>query len=310
MTFRIRHPLPDDAPLVAALSRGVGAARPETEEFWRKAAEETEASRCFVAEDETTHAVIGYISARPDLPARPDILKFRLFLGVAEAHRGQGVASHLYQTLLDQAQKLGTEAFRTRVRLPQEPGLFAFWKQRGFREDHRMAHLERDITLQDRELPVPDNLPIVTLTEELRRNPTCAEEIVALENLCYADTPYYAGDPFVPATVEQFKQVRADPLILPDGFFLAVREGQYVGLSYVAKDPEDPKRLVQRYTGVHPSYRRQGVALVLKHAVLRYASLQGYKRTKTTTASPGMLALNLRLGYVPVAEELRLYLPL
>lgn len=309
MSNRIRRSTPDHAGAVAALSRIVCPARPEPEEDWRRGAEEPDQPRHFVAERSDSGDLIGYACLRPDLPLQPQSTKFRLHLGVAEPHRGAGVGADLYRTVLERAASLGATALRARVRPVTEPSLFAFLQRRGFTEDHRIFHLERQIVAGDDRLGgVPDGLTIVTLADELLRDPNCPAALHTLQNLCFADTPYYAGDPFVAPSFEQFEKTLKDPLILPDGFFLAVCDGRYVGLSYMAKDPEDASRLHQRYTGVHPDYRRQGVALALKQATIRYAHRHGYDRIKTTTASPGMLAVNRQVGFEPTAYEARMQL--
>jgi RimJ/RimL family protein N-acetyltransferase len=90
------------------------------------------------------------------------------------------------------------------------------------------------------------------------------------------------------------------PDSLPDAFFI-VRDGmRYVGMSYLHRDLDDPRRLLQRITAIHAEYRGRGIALALKLKTIEYAQQHGFHEIRTAVESnnPSMLAINAKLGFV------------
>jgi GNAT superfamily N-acetyltransferase len=85
---------------------------------------------------------------------------------------------------------------------------------------------------------------------------------------------------------------------LPDACFVAVREQQYLGLSFMLPGSE-PNTLLQKLTGVATEARGQGVAKALKLATLEYARQQQVEQIITwiETNNPAMLHLSDRLGF-------------
>lgn len=59
------------------------------------------------------------------------------------------------------------------------------------------------------------------------------------------------------------------PLMLPDCFFVAIRNGEYVGLIYAFRHPERADVLAHHFTGVRRDQRRLGIGLALKSLVTR-----------------------------------------
>lgn len=88
--------------------------------------------------------------------------------------------------------------------------------------------------------------------------------------------------------------------VLPDAFFIAVLNGEYVGYSKhtTFNDPADILRIGQ--TGVKRAYRRRNIALALKLRGIAYAKANGFTRVRTVNESSnrGILVLNDRLGFV------------
>jgi GNAT superfamily N-acetyltransferase len=58
-------------------------------------------------------------------------------------------------------------------------------------------------------------------------------------------------------------------------------------------------------TGTLPEFRRRGLARLVKLATIRWAAEHGIAAIQTGNSheNPGILALNARLGYRPVATE-------
>ena len=97
-----------------------------------------------------------------------------------------------------------------------------------------------------------------------------------------------------------------DPTILHDAYFIAVRGGEYVGLSEWGRDP-DGDVLQGGLLGVRRSHRGQGLALAMQLRAIAYAREHGYPVLKTCTAvqnSP-MQALFNKLGFARDPEWLQ-----
>ncbi|MCA9923013.1 MAG: GNAT family N-acetyltransferase, partial [Anaerolineales bacterium] len=86
---------------------------------------------------------------------------------------------------------------------------------------------------------------------------------------------------------------------LPDGFFVAVKGEEYIGLSHVLVS-EKGVSLYQGLTGVKPQYRRCGIGLAMKMRGIAYAQVHGYAliMAENDAKNIPMLAMNERLGFV------------
>ena len=86
---------------------------------------------------------------------------------------------------------------------------------------------------------------------------------------------------------------------LPDGFFVAVKGDEYIGLSHVLES-EKGISLYQGLTGVKPPYRRHGIALAMKIRCIAYAQANGYTliTAENDAKNIPMLSMNERLGFI------------
>ena len=85
-----------------------------------------------------------------------------------------------------------------------------------------------------------------------------------------------------------------------EAFFIAVApDGSYAGVSMLFH-PQAGDHLNTGLTGVHPAWRRCGIALTLKRQAIAYAKTLGVPEIRTDNASTnvGMLAINESLGFV------------
>jgi mycothiol synthase len=321
MEITIRRPEPHDTDQVRAISNAIYPERPEAASFWEaiagtaaavEAAESTntatapapgEQSVAFVAL--AGGAVVGYASLRLESGFPRQWHYGRLTLGVAAAHRRQGIGSRLLTRIL--AETAGYAELRIRVK-DSETEALAFLQRRGFHEHQRMLHLVQDLTALPHltPQPLPEGITITTLEAELAENPDPWLAIHELENACFADIP--SGDPFAPPPYDGFLRMMADPNILRDCFFLAKAGARYVGLSFAARLADQPDTLGHRFTGVLREYRGQGVAAGLKLAVTAYARSHGYTRVITATldANSPMRAVNEALGFRRAYSEVRM----
>jgi GNAT superfamily N-acetyltransferase len=89
------------------------------------------------------------------------------------------------------------------------------------------------------------------------------------------------------------------PGAIPAAIFVARDGARIVGVSSIVQRPDGDARVED--TGVLPSYRRRGIARVLKLLATRYARDHGIPRihTDNNLINVGMLALNRELGFRP-----------
>jgi GNAT superfamily N-acetyltransferase len=88
------------------------------------------------------------------------------------------------------------------------------------------------------------------------------------------------------------------PNLLPDAYFVAVHDGNYVGTSalWASQAGSD---LYTGLTGVKRAYRQKGIALALKLRGIAYARAHAHPLIKTWNESNNraILSINERLGY-------------
>lgn len=296
--LRIRSPQPQDAEAVVAISRECYPERPEDPQAWMNAVPE----RYFVGADPGGE-VIAYGCLRPDLYRFLDIPKYRLHLAVRRDRRGQGAGRRMYLALEQALAALRATDVRVRVR-DSETDALAFLERRGYVERQRMLALALNVAEALR--PACPDVEILTLKQELERRPDCLEAVHALHNAFSADIP--TADPTPPLGFEEFGRQLQDPNMPPDAFFLAIVGDRYAGYSNLGTLPDQPHVLGQRITGVHPDFRRCGIALALKARTIEYARTHGYTRivTNTNAENTGMQAVNFAFGFTVQFAEIRL----
>lgn len=103
------------------------------------------------------------------------------------------------------------------------------------------------------------------------------------------------------------KLVLEDDTLLPEGYVVAVQDGEYLGMSQLVSDRASDV-LYTGLTGVRREWRRRGLALAMKVRVLSWAKAQGYPTVKTGNEerNVGMLAINERLGFVSEPAGIKL----
>jgi GNAT superfamily N-acetyltransferase len=102
-------------------------------------------------------------------------------------------------------------------------------------------------------------------------------------------------------TAEEFGAwVNDSPVALPEAYFVVLDGPRYVGQSFVQRHDEAPDVLRQEVTGVLPPYRGRGLAQALKALTIDYARRHCFRAIRTWVESnnPGMIAINLKFGFV------------
>ena len=296
--FVIRELRREDPPAVAKLELELVPDQVLTPELlWQRASRtiEREQLRVWVAELDGEIAAYAHASFEWSVPTPG---KGRFWIGVLPAARGRGVGTALYEEALGHLRSHG--AWRARTSVDDDPNGTRFLERRGFERSKvdRVSALE----LAGAELPepsVPKGFEVAPLGQARNRENDLYEICVAGE----IDMP---GDE--PETELSFEDWRQDdygsPALSDEGSFVALAGDRAVSLAFLTIDPE--RRLAyNQMTATLPEFRRRGLALAVKLAAARWAVQNGYERivTENEATNAGMLALNERLGYRPLYDQ-------
>jgi len=203
--------------------------------------------------------------------------RYRFDLAVRPEWRRQGIATQLLSRLLSDARQLGATGLQARVRDDKLEAL-EFIRRQGFHESHRMGAYRIDFTDARERHKFPEAFTRlhdrgikVTNLAAAREHSHYLEEFHQLYSAARDGWPDPDPDPAGPTPV---------PL---------------ARLSFFAIG-----------TAVHPAYRRQGIATLLKAASIADAQRRGLHGQTTSTASPAMQSVLTKLGYTRRWSEIRL----
>ena len=148
------------------------------------------------------------------------------------------------------------------------------------------------------ERAVAAGVRISTLADEMKVDPDAVRKAYELHAEARIDVP--GLDPATPSPFERFEEeVLRAPWALPEAYFIATRDGRYVGESALAKEGTDPAVIHQQLTGVLSDERGKGIAMALKLRTVEYARSHGFRQIRTWNDSLNrpMLAINEALGF-------------
>jgi GNAT superfamily N-acetyltransferase len=288
-----------DAEAAARLQIAVNPHQVVTAELvWHRASRriEREQRRTWVAE--LDGEITGFAEAGFEWSV-PTPGKGRFWIGVAPERRGRGIGGELYGHVADYLRSRG--AWRLRTWVDADPAGTRFLEQRGFEP----GSVDRVSALD----PAAAHLPEPRLPEGFRLAPLAdvRDRVDDLFAICAAGELDMPGDePETELTLEDWKQDDFAPAALSnEGSFIALSGELAVSLALLAVDLE--RRLAyNRMTATLPGYRRRGLALAVKAASARWAAATGFDRllTENDADNVGMLALNDRLGYRPLYDQI------
>ena len=184
--------------------------------------------------------------------------------------------------------KTGLEVWTT----TQTPDVVAWLEPRGYEEVRRYVISELDVEAAPD--PQPPRFALTTFAER----PELAGELFALARVAYADQPGRAESQIDEGWYEW--GLRAHPA---DAYFIAVTDDRLLGYGYLELDGGQWKH---GFMAVARAARGRGVAGAIKRAQIAWAKANGVEtlRTANETRLDSMLALNSRLGYRPLYEEI------
>lgn len=295
---------------LAALATPAGAEPAARARAWRQADARSDPQRRtirFVAIDPATRQLIGYAAfwwVR--------LQKFRLDLQIVPSWRRRGVGGRLMRRALDELALRGAASVQARTSEEDLESLTFLWRH-GFVETQRMYHLALDVPAVDitpwrgleRRL-VMQGISISTLAYERAHDPAAPRKLYDLHMAVLPDVPDPDPAPASTITFENYFRRFEQDAIVPDGFLIAKRGGQYIGYSGLLELADEPGWLYSAGTAVRPEARRQGLATALIVRTVAYAQSRGCPRLLINTASPPLLALSLRLGFRRERADVRL----
>jgi GNAT superfamily N-acetyltransferase len=223
-------------------------------------------------------------------------------------HRGIGTA--LWTATSAVARNAGKTGLQTGVSESQADGV-AWLLGRGFEivERDKVVRLE----LAGLAIPAIDPPPGIRLTT-LAADPGLVAGVHAIATEAYADIPV-ADEPVVVGTLEEFlaRDVRREG-IPPDAFTIALdaATGDVAGWAALLLAPGRSTVAWHNMTAVARAFRGRGVANALKRATIAWAIEHGLEALETGNdeANAPMRAVNAKLGYRPMPDELSLRGPL
>ena len=230
---------------------------------------------------------------------------FFVSIEVLPDHRNRGIGSSLYETILQGLKPFNPLALRTFARQDQ-PESIRFLETRGFKEVIRDIESELDVQSFNPsrfaghlERFQEHGIQIKTLPQ-LESDPGRNEKLYDLDWEISLSVPGDLAAGMSRRGLERYVEYAINgPNVLPEGFFIAVKGDEYVGLSHVLSS-EKGISLYQGLTGVQPAYRRLGLGLSMKLCAIEFARLNGYLRIRAENDARNlpMLSMNEKLGYV------------
>jgi mycothiol synthase len=231
--------------------------------------------------------------------------KFILWIGVRPEHQRCGIGSMLYETIMHGLQPFDPLALRATATedLIQSK---KFLEKRGFQEVIRDIRSELDVQAfdQTRFTGLEDGFRAngveIKILPELANDPDRNRKLYDLDWEISLSVPGDLAAGMGRRGLDKYVEYAiTGPYALPEGFFVAVKGDEYIGLSHVLS-LEKGVSLYQGLTGVKPQYRRLGIGLAMKVRAIAYAKTTGHTiiMAENDAKNSPMLAMNERLGYI------------
>jgi mycothiol synthase len=230
--------------------------------------------------------------------------KFMLWIGVRPEHQGGGIGGRLFESIMSGLQPFDPLAIRTSA-TEDRPQSRRFLEKRGFQEVIR--DIRSELNVQDFDLGRftgleerfrDKGIQIKTLPE-LEADPDRDRKLYDLDWEMSLAVPGDLAAGIGRRGLEKYAAYAiSGPSALPEGFFVAVKGDEYVGLSHVLSSRKGVS-LYQGLTGVKPAYQRMGIGLAMKVRGIAYAKSTGHATilAENDAKNSPMLAMNKKLGF-------------
>jgi len=226
-------------------------------------------------------------------------------ISVLPAFRRRGVGSAILAAIGGVAREAGKSTLIGRTSADR-PEAIEFAEHRGFRETERMKAVR--LELAGLEPPAVDPIEGIQITS-LAERPDLVPGVYAVAIEAFPDIP--GEGPVAPESLDAFREREVDrPGVPAGGFAVAVESGsdRVVGYASLLLTPGRPEVAWHDMTAVARAWRGRGIARALKLATIRWAASSGLQALEgaNDVANAPMRAVNRRLGYQPLPDEIML----
>ena len=232
--------------------------------------------------------------------------KFWLYVQVHPDHQKRGIGTALYDHTVETLAEKNPTILDSFLREDKTAGL-RFLKTRGYEQIMRGQNSR--ITLADfdpsKHADVvkrvsESGIRIIPLEELKGEDPDWRTKLYELDWVLSLDVPE-VDEPVKREFDIYCKQTFDKPTFFPEGFFVALDGGEYVGVSMLELNLANPTKLQTDLTGVIRSHRRRGIATALKvHALSKAKTTEAqFVETDNEENNP-MYTLNVKLGFKPI----------
>jgi GNAT superfamily N-acetyltransferase len=229
--------------------------------------------------------------------------RFGFWVSVHPDWTRRGVGQTLYEQVLEGMRPHRPIALRTWVKESMSDAA-AWVERRGLRElmrawESRLPLATFDASQFQDHWDLPPGIEVVTLAEELARDPEALRRLFDLDNAVGPDMPRI--DPHTPMDFAMYRSwVLESPGSNPDGILVAKDGDTYVGMTELFKGEAEKDVFFTGTTGVLRSHRGRGIAFALKLRSLDWAKRNGYREVRTwnSTLNAPMLGINVKLGFL------------
>lgn len=232
------------------------------------------------------------------------------FIGVLPEVRRQGIGERLLVGISDAARAAGKTGLHLTC-CDDRPAGIEFLTHRGFTELERSksAHLVL-AGMPAPNVTVPPGIEFTTLAAR----PELVEGVHAVALEAFDDIPG-GEDPMAVGDLAEFRARDVDRAPIPkDAFFVALESGtgRVVGYASLMMLAGSTTRAYHDMTAVLRAFRGRGIASELKRATIAWAIDNGLTALETGNdeANAPMRAVNARLGYRPLPDEITMRGPL
>ena len=249
-------------------------------------------------------ATVGRIYVFP--PEHPALWAI---IGVIPEARRAGIGERLLGEVSSVARSRGKVELFLRC-ADDRPEAIEFLAHRGFAEEERSKTVR--LELAGRPVPDVEPPPGIELTTIAAR-PDLVEGVHAVALETFPDVP--GREPMAVGDLAEFRARDVDrPSVPKDAFYVAVdtESGRVVGYACLLMQPGSTTVAYHDMTAVLRAYRGRGIARELKNATIAWAIEHGLTALETGNdeANAPMRAVNARLGYRPLPDEVLMRGPL